>query len=386
MELSWTDVAAWRVRRHRLDERAPADRLIPVVGELCGVQAQVMSSAELTLWARLDSLDPDAVATALWEDRTLVKTWAMRGTLHLLPASDYAFWRAALSTQYVRFTKPSWSKASGISPDELEDLVGTIKRALGKQPLTREGLAATVAEESGDPHLGHVLSDNWGSGLKPAAFRGSLIFGPGDGQKVRFTDPDVWLNHARKGTDPFLADPEAALVEVARRYVAVHGPATREDLARWWGVAPAPGGRMLKALGDDVVEVQVEGAPMWMLAADAEEAANVPKTKTTRLLPGFDQYVLAATRHAEKLMPGERAELRPLVYRNQGWISAVVLVDGRMAGVWRFERKGRRLPVEIEPFPGVKITKALRGAVEHEAEDLARFLGGELSLTWLDPA
>ena len=80
------------------------------------------------------------------------------------------------------------------------------------------------------------------------------------------------------------------------------------------------------------------------------------------------------------------ADLRPLVYRNQGWISAVVLVDGRMAGVWRFERKGRRLPVEIEPFPGVKLTKALRAAVEHEAEDLARFLGGELSLTWLDPA
>ena len=380
MELSWTDVAAWRVRRHRLDERAPADRLIQVVDELCGVQAQVMSSAELTLWARLESLDPDAVAAALWEERTLVKTWAMRGTLHLLPASDYALWQAALSTQYVRFSKPSWSKASGISPEELEELVGTIKRALGRKPLTREALAATVAEESGNPHLGHVLSDNWGSGLKPAAFRGSLIFGPSDGQKVRFTEPGAWL-----GKQP-AADPEASAVEAARRYLAVHGPATREDLARWWGVAPAPGGRLLKAMGDEVVEVDVEGAPMWMMAADAKDAAKGPRAKTVRLLPGFDQYVLAATLHADKLMPGERADLRPLVYRNQGWISAVVLVDGRMAGVWRFERKGRRLPVEIEPFPGVKVTKALRAAVEREAEDVARFLGGDLSLTWLDPA
>jgi hypothetical protein len=93
--------------------------------------------------------------------------------------------------------------------------------------------------------------------------------------------------------------------------------------------------------------------------------------------------VLAATRHAEKLMPGEDPALRPLVYRNQGWISAVLLVDGIMAGVWRFERTGRRLPVEIEPFPGVKVTKAVRAGAEREAEDAARFLGGELSLTWL---
>jgi hypothetical protein len=123
-----------------------------------------------------------------------------------------------------------------------------------------------------------------------------------------------------------------------------------------------------------------------MLAADAAGAASTPKAKSVRLLPGFDQYVLAATRHAEKLMLGKNAELRPLVYRNQGWISAVLLVDGRMAGIWRFERKGRRLPVQIEPFPGVKLTKAVRSAAEREAEDLARFLGGELSLTWLDPS
>jgi uncharacterized protein YcaQ len=377
MELSWTDVAAWRARRHRLHERAPADAMLQVVDELCGVQAQVMSSAELTLWARLESLDPDAVSTALWQDRTLVKTWAMRGTLHLLPAGDYAFWQAALSTQFVRFTKPSWGKAFGISAEELEEMIAGVRQALAGEPLTREALAAAVAEQSGNDHLAHALSDNWGSSLKPAAFRGALIFGPSNGQKVRFTEPDAWL-----GAQDAI-DPESAAVDVARRYLAVHGPATREDLARWWGVGPAVGGRMLKALGDEAVEVVVEGAPRLMLAADAGEAAGAPKTKTVRLLPGFDQYVLAATRHAAKLMPREDPELRPLVYRNQGWISAVLVVDGVMAGVWRFERKGRRLPMAIEPFPGVKVGKAVRAAAEAEAEDAARFLGGELSLTWL---
>jgi hypothetical protein len=301
----------------------------------------------------------------------------MRGTLHLLPASDYAFWQAALSTQFARFTRPSWGKAFGISAEELEEMIAGVREALAGEPLTREALAAAVAEQSGNDHLAHALTDNWGSSLKPAAFRGALIFGPSDGQKVRFTEPGAWLGPQEA------VDPESAALDVARRYLTVHGPATRQDLARWWGVAPAGAGRLLSALGDEVVEVDVEGDPMWMLAADVAEAAAAPKTKIVRLLPGFDQYVLAATRHAEKLMPAEDPALRPLVYRNQGWISAVLLVDGIMAGVWRFERKGKRLPVEIEPFPGVKVTKAVRAAAEREAEDAARFLGGELSLTWL---
>src|SRR3954462_8674346 len=139
IELSWEDVAAWRARRHRLDERAPAGAMLQVVDELCGVHAQVMSSAELTLWARVADLEPDAVATALWEERTLVKTWAMRGTLHLLPAVDYGLWQAALSTQYARFVKPSWSKAFGIQPDELEELIAGGRAAAEGGPPTPEG-------------------------------------------------------------------------------------------------------------------------------------------------------------------------------------------------------------------------------------------------------
>jgi len=376
MELSWSDVAAWRARRHRLDERAPAGAMLQVVDELCGVHAQVMSSAELTLWARLEDLPADAVQAALWEERTLIKTWAMRGTLHLLPARDYGFWQAALSTQYVRFTKPSWSKASGIQPDELEELIEAVRDALDGEPLTREQLTATVTERTGNAELAHMLADSWGSTLKPAAVRGALIFGPSAGQKVRFTRPESWVGNGARSNQ----DPEEAAAEAARRYLAVHGPATREDVARWWGVQPAPGGRLLKALGDAVVEVAVEGAPMWMLADDVSEAAQAKPVRGVRLLPGFDQYVIAATLHAERFMPS--AELRPLVYRSQGWISAVLLVDGRMAGVWRYGRKGKRLAVEIEPFPGVKVPKAVRAATDSEAESLARFMGAELSLSW----
>ena len=86
--LTWPEVLAWRIRRQRLDRRAPRDEALGVVREICGLHAQVMSSAELTLWARVEDLEPEAVREALWEHHSLAKTWAMRGTLHLLPSDD----------------------------------------------------------------------------------------------------------------------------------------------------------------------------------------------------------------------------------------------------------------------------------------------------------
>jgi Winged helix DNA-binding domain len=93
--LTWPGVLAWRLKRQCLDRRAPRGEALSVVREICGLHAQVMSSAELTLWARVEDLEPGAVREALWERRSLAKTWAMRGTLHLLPADELPLWVAA---------------------------------------------------------------------------------------------------------------------------------------------------------------------------------------------------------------------------------------------------------------------------------------------------
>ncbi len=253
--LGWEQVRAWRVARHGLAERAPACELLPSVSRLCGVHAQLMGSAELTLWARLEALDPGAVARALWEDRTLVKTWAMRGTLHLLPAGELGLWLAGLGT-YDHYLKPAWIRAFDISEAALLELIDEVGDALGGEPLTRAELAAAVVERTGDEGLREKLGQGFGAYLKPAAFRGRLCFGPGDGQKVRFTRPDVWL-----GREIERPDGEEALREIARRYLAVHGPATREDLRRWWATTPAAAGKLLRSL-EDATEVELDGEPL----------------------------------------------------------------------------------------------------------------------------
>jgi len=367
--LSWDRVVAWRARRHQLHERAPADAALEVVGRITGLHAQLMSSAELALWARVEGVAADTVRRALWQDRTLVKLWAMRGTLHLLPAADLPLWQAGLRT-YRHYLRPVWFRHFGVTPDELEQLVAAVADVLDGRELTREELADEVAARTGSPALGEKLRESWGALLKPVSFRGQLCFAPNRVRHVSFTRPASWLPGLTE------QDPERALPEIARRFLAAHGPATREDLARWWAVSPAQAGRMLAALGEEAVQVEVDGAPgWWVLVADLDELRHAEPVRSVRLLPAFDQYVVAATKHAARLMPGDFTDR---VYRAQGWLSPVLLVDGWMAGVWSHERRGDRVRVRLEPFG--ELPERVHRAAVAEAERLAAFLGGRLEL------
>ena len=347
--------------------------MLAAASRLCGLHAQVMSSAELTVWARVEGLERQAVQRALWEDRTLVKTWAMRGTLHLLPAAELPLWHAALRMS-PRYLKPAlWQKYFGITIEELDRLTQAVAAALDGRVMTREELVREVERLTGSAAFGAKLALNsWGTILKPAAFTGRLCFGPSLGQRVRFTRPDTWLAPAPP------VDPEAAPAAIARRYLAAYGPATYRDFARWWnggGVTTAR--QWIASLGEEVSPVDLDGAQAWMLTADVRELRELPMQRSVRLLPGFDQYVVGASCHAEHLLPGD---LRHRVYRPQGWISPILLVNGRMEGTWRHEVKGSRIEVVIEPF--VKAPVWVRRAAGQEAERLAAFFGCALSLAW----
>src|SRR5437016_14571522 len=144
LKLTWPRVAAWRIGRHHLDRRAPAGSMLAVASRLCGLHAQVMSSAELAVWARVEDLDRRAVRRALWEDRTLVKTWAMRGTLHLLPATEVHLWHAALSIS-PRYLRPAlWRKNFGMTLEDLDRLTEAVAAALDGRVMAREELAEGV--------------------------------------------------------------------------------------------------------------------------------------------------------------------------------------------------------------------------------------------------
>jgi len=376
LELTWPGVLAWRTARQRLVPRAPRAEKLDVVARVGGLHAQVMGSAELEWWARLDEPAREDVATALWEERVLVKTWAMRGTLHLLPAAELGLWSAALAPLVERQLAPGVLNRVGVTRAEADAVAAAIPEALGGAELTREELAGAVGDLTGQPALRDRILGQYGDQLlKAPAFRGELCFAPSQGAKVRFTHPRTWL-----AEPPEPADPETAGRELARRYLGAYGPSSPAELGRWTGTTTAQGKAWLGLLGPgELVEVRVEGSHLSCLSEHAAdlEAAQPLGEDVVRLLPAYDVHTIGTARDAEATIPAAR---RRAVWQSAGRVLPVILEAGRMAGTWRHERKGGRLRVELSAWK--PLGAASRSAAEAEGERLAAFLGGEPEIVW----
>jgi hypothetical protein len=381
--VSWPQVRAWRMRRQFLDpEPVPGDAaaggrsaagsdatagpradgpgaagpgVVDVARRLAGVQAQVQSAAELAIGLRQharSAFRPGAVGQALDVDRSLIKTWAMRGTLHLLPA-DTAGAYLAVCAANRRWELGSWQKAFGATPADLAAIAEAAADALdGGVELTRERLVSEIVARTGSEHLAEVLGSGWGTLLKPLAWWGVLCQGPARGNRVTFVSPadtvPGWTGvpgRDRRGTplagdggaDPGESLDEAARV-VIRDYLAAYGPSTPEVFDKAWLSRGVTRKAMLRgwfaALGDELTTVDVEGAPSLMLTADVDELVAQRPSESVRLLAGFDQYILGPGTGAAQIVPADR---RGEVSRAAGWISPVVLRAGRAAGTWRVE-------------------------------------------------
>ena len=366
--LTWEQVLGWRLEQQGLAGGAtvPPDP-VDLVGRLAGVQTQVESSARQVLAAR--GAGPVDVDSLLWSERRLVKTWAMRGTLHLLPAAEWRTWIAVMRTREWRIT-PGWERYHGITRAELDAVTAAIPEALTGEPLTRDELADRVAALTGHGHLGAVLRSGWAQVLKPAANQGLLCHGPPRGTATTFTSPEAWLEGDEPpGPEP---DPHEAAATVVARFLDANGPATRDDLARWLGISPKQARLLLAGHAATLVEVDVEGGGVaWMTPAGAEAASGAGAPEGVHLLPGFDPWVLAPLSHRAHTIPEGRVGD---VSRTAGWISPVLLVDGRVAGTWEAAAAGDGTLVTITPFRRLP-RGVVAGARRHLEVRYAELLG-----------
>ncbi|HEX2274604.1 MAG TPA: winged helix DNA-binding domain-containing protein [Acidimicrobiales bacterium] len=373
MKVTWDQALAWRVGAQLLLE--PSGTAMDVARRVAGVQAQVMSSAELAVGIRTGR-PPEDVRAALWEDRALVKTWAMRGTLHLLPADELPTWVAALRAKEQAARRgQAWERYHGVTVAQLAEITAAVGEVLGSEPLTREQLGAAVASATADPRLGDVVRTGFGGTiLKTAAANGDLCFGPDRGRNVTFVDPRTWVRGPWQ-------EPEAAeaMAVVVHRFLDAYGPATTDDFARWWGVVPADGKRAVRPLAGELVEVDLDGSPGWLTPSGAEVVASFrPLHGHVRLVPAFDTYVLSPHSHRRYAWP---EGFHDRISRKAGWISPALLVDGRVAGVWAHERRGDAVAVDIEAF--TPLSKRVRAAAEAHARSYEPLVDAPVTVAWV---
>jgi hypothetical protein len=329
-----------------------------VVRGLLAVQAQDLRAARLALRARANGLTAAAVDAALTEHRTLVVAWLARGTLHLVDPDDHG-WLLGLTAPTGAAGGERRLRQEGVSAAEAERAVAIIERSLaGDGPLSRAQLAERVGaagirtEGQAMPHL-----------LGLAARRGIAMRGPlRDGDQA-FVLPRDWLGAAPEL--PLEGERrDAALAELARRWLAGHGPATETDLAAWAGLPLRDARAGLRAIGGELTEdgglVDLDGRE------PPPDAALAP-----RLLPAFDPYLLG-WKDRSFAVPAEHARR---VHPGGGILRAVATSRGAAVGTWTARRRGGRIEVAVEPFGRVP-ARAAR-ALEREAADVARFEGLE---------
>jgi winged helix DNA-binding protein len=366
--VTWKQALAWRMQRHLLDPvgTLPVAR---VVGRLCGVQAQVASSAELAVRVRRKASRPGEIGCALSEGR-LIKTWAMRGALHLVPPEEGG---AFLSLMAADGLWASWRRYFGMTTKQMDVLRRALRSALEGEPLTRVELAEAVSAQRGLGHVGEALRSGWGELLKPLAWQGDLCFGPSRGTRVSFTRPEAVSSRSAGVAD---AD-EAAPVAIAA-YFRAYAPASLDSLHAW--LAGSADKRRLRTLfgafRDRLAEVEVDGEPAHVLAEDLDELASTRSTRAVRLLPGFDQYVLGPGTADGHVVPAAR---RAAVSTQSGRISPVVVAGGVVCGTWALDHD--RVRVAWFKEAGKPPRTALEAEVARLSSILDRGLGSAISLT-----
>ena len=372
--------AAFRLGRHHLgptttNDQQPTtkDQRPTSIEALCrdtgGIQAQVMSQAEIALWTRARDLTRSDIQSALYERREIVKTAALRLTLHLISARDFPAYVTALKPAFTVYMQRQFARL-GAKPAQVDAMMTTVMDALQDGPRTQQELIALARRRAG-PKMRLWLKYAW-SAVRPLVIEGLICYGPPRGGQVTFVRVDQWLPK-RPAID--IAEARVTLV---RRFLGAFGPASASDFSRWCAMRVTAARPLFDSMRDELVQVSVDGASGWMLRRDrAELADSTLDVRSPRLLPAFDSFILA---HATKEHLIDRKHYKR-VWRSQGWISPVVLLGGAIVGVWFPKTSGKTCTLEVDLFD--RQPRSIRDGIEREAEALSAFVGTPTGVVFL---
>jgi hypothetical protein len=344
---------------------------------MCGAQAQLLSAAQISLWSRVRGLRIAHVEEALRE-RALVKASCMRRTLFLVPSRDLAVFVRGTARRAEK--EIHWARGKGV-PERVIDAAIEAALSVLDEPLTRPEIAERASQALG-VQTRTFQGGGWGNRRKLvavpvgelaypvvellhlAAAHGVVCYGPYRGNEPTFVRADAWIPQWQD------ISREQAEGTLLRWYLRAFGPATAADFSLWTGISLTGAREIWAREQADFDSVNVQGWEAAVLREDLDELARARfERPLVRLLPYFDSFLLG---HKEREHLAA-LEHRPKIYRPQGWITPVVLVDGHAAAVWEHSRAGDRITVKVTKLDS--ISRRVIAGIRKEAQDLGRFLG-----------
>jgi hypothetical protein len=353
-----------RMRAQHLLPQSP-DRVADVaqlVQKMGGIQAQDAAAARLAIGVRGNGLTLESVERAVAEQRSIVRTWGPRGTLHLLATEDIGWLLPVLGPVFIAGGQ---RRRAELGLDEAKCARGIA--ALGEILAGREPLTKAEIVEELDRHYIHMEGQASIHLLARAALEGVICLGPERGSKSTYTLLSEWVKLAKPWPE------EAAYRELARRYLGAYAPATPEDMAAWSGLPMNKIRAAWQAIARVLIEVEAAGMRAWMLQEQEAWLAVQPAIgPLVKLLPAFDIYLLGYKKRDLIVY----SEYTKRIKAGGGMLKPVLLVNGRARGTWKSTRKRDVLEVSVEPFE--KLTSAEEQALQAEAVKLGLFLGARV--------
>ena len=338
--------------------KSPAE----VVTRLGALQAQDHPGALWSIGLRMVNATRTEVERAIAE-RTIVRTWPMRGTLHFVPAADAGWMLDLLASRVMRGAAGRYRQL------ELDDAtfrrIRTVtRRALSHTPMmTRSTLFAAI-DAAGVSTAGqrgiHLI--------RHLCMEGLLCQGPHAEKEPTFVLMEDWVRESRT------VSRDEALQLLAERYFTSHGPASVRDFANWTGLSLTDSRTALHLAKPSLALFDDDGDELWMSNALEAPAGSA---NGAQLLPGFDEYLLGyrdrsavlAPEYVERIVPG-----------GNGVFQATLVLDGLVRGTWRRAQKSGAMKLGVHPF--VKLSAARRKEVAAAADRYAAFLGIPVALEW----
>jgi hypothetical protein len=363
-DISRQELIALRLASHRLvpfpsPSPAPFKRVDQAVQWMGAVQAQEYAYARWAVGSRftVDTSIGDAMVEQALARRKVVRSWVLRGTLHLVAAADLR-WMLALAAPALLTRTAAAYREVHLDEAAFRKILPALRECLeGGQQLTRVELFAALAQRRIDTE-GH----RGGRILYRAAQLGLICLGDPQGKQARYTLLDDWLP-----PEPELPR-EDALRKLAQRYFASHGPATLADFAGWSGLVASEARVALEMAAPGLAHALFEGSTIgWSKRTPA--LAQPTGKPALHLLAGFDEYVLGYADRQAIIDPTHAARLMT----PNGLFRPALLVDGRAVGTWQMEIKKGALNINTAPF--APLPRGSAGALRLAAQRYAAFIG-----------
>ena len=324
---------------------------------MLAMQAQDYPGVKWSVGLRTGATEADVEAAC--DAGQIVRSWPMRGTLHLVAAEDLP-WMLELTAERSTASAAQRRAILGITLGEIERARELAVAGLpGRSTLTRAALLAAIDEGgvSTSGQRGYHL-------LWFLAQTGTLVLGATEGRQQTYARLEAWVPNPRR------LERDEALGELALRYYRSHGPAVVDDLTRWSGLTVRDVRRGIEVVGTGLTSLEVGGRP-YLLGADTADAATVDMADAgLLLLPGFDEYVLGYRDRSAMLAPEHSQAIVP---GNNGMFKATIVVDGEVVGTWGKKVGARGVTVEPAPFASLSSREVM--GVTRATDAYGRFLG-----------